>query len=521
MNRFKAILATSTLGLIFFSSCEKTETPPKQPVESFIELSEKAVTAGPEGGEFNIDITSSANWKIAGYCDWITFKNETGESGTPLSFTVAPNFSEKDKIVQFKIFSGNAVDTLSITSTPNIIFSFENKMIDGEEVTIDKTSIASTSTKFAVILMTNAEDVTVEYVGGAEKWLKNTTVTTELIGKRIYEFISKDSDVFKERVGSIRFNSVSANKSLEFSVIQKQHDTVFIKEGDKFIKDLSAIDETLTIQSNVPFAYRFPSWITEVEKVVGSQDENTGLTSTTIKIHADEAKGSRAVTVQFHDLNRPIIYGSVFIKQQNPNPKFVTITDRQLRKTLNDAEWILAEPGSDKCEVINNGMAETELEITNDVANFSELGQFSQLATLSLRNDYIDYVDLTAVQSIVEVKVSRTLCLSNVKLGNNVKKFVFDRPEEDYMTASSFALSGTNVEEVNVSSTSMMIGYGFDGCTEMDFTACPKVKKLNAFREGWGSSPLAKIYVTAAQKAAIDKGEIEALKSEESSWVVK
>ena len=70
-----------------------------------------------------------------------------------------------------------------------------------------------------------------------------------------------------------------------------------------------------------------------------------------------------------------------------------------------------------------------------------------------------------------------------------------------------------------------MIAYGYEKCESLDVSGCPALTTLKAKREASSYNgvqcTMKTIYVSAAQKAAIESGTITAEKSELSSYVVK
>ena len=60
-------------------------------------LTDGQILAGPEGGGFQINVTSSEDWRVSGLADWVTLSAESGKSGQPLTFTVLPNEDTKSR----------------------------------------------------------------------------------------------------------------------------------------------------------------------------------------------------------------------------------------------------------------------------------------------------------------------------------------------------------------------------------------------------------------------------------------
>ena len=114
MKKYISLFAATAL---LIAACGQKEEPVVVD-NSSVDLSELSVTAGPEGGEYTVNVTSSEGWRVSGLCDWVTLAADSGASGTPLRLTVAPNHTEKVRTATFKVFAGSAVKALLVTSNP-------------------------------------------------------------------------------------------------------------------------------------------------------------------------------------------------------------------------------------------------------------------------------------------------------------------------------------------------------------------------------------------------------------------
>ena len=124
MKKYITLFAAAALVL---AGCGEKEQP-QLVDDSSVDLSELTITAGPEGGEFSVNVTSSEPWRVSGLCDWVTLAAESGNSGQPLRLTVAPNPGEKVRTARFKVFAGSAVKALEVTSNPTFVIN-----LDGED----------------------------------------------------------------------------------------------------------------------------------------------------------------------------------------------------------------------------------------------------------------------------------------------------------------------------------------------------------------------------------------------------
>lgn len=509
MKNIKHLLMIPVFSLMAFSSCSEAEKI--EPDCSKIELSQNEVMAGPEGGKFNITVTSSEDWRVSGFCEWVSVEVEAGKNGEDLKIQVQPNTTKESRKTEFHVFAGSATALLTITSIPEVSMEFEN----GKDVLV-----GAEAGKFTVAVLTNAPELKIDFEKDAAEWLETTQVVDGFPGKLIYEFAHKRTEVFKERVGVVNFGVAGSDKNILLNVCQAQLDTVYVVEGSSFVNGLEEKELNLNIMSNVEFTYKLPDWIQEVSKTEGSVDENTGLRKISLKLHLSESQGSRGETIKFVNSKNSRTVGFIFVKQQNPNPIYVDIPDDGLRRCLSDAGWILVEPGAVKGEILASGLSGKELSINTFVGTFEGLEKFPALVTLILDSENFRMVDLTVCKNLNTVKVSRTSALMEVKLPDSARDFIFYKPDQDYMNTESFKLSGSGVETIDLSASNYMLTW-FDKCTEIDLTGCPKMKTLNVMREYYGTSTLETVYVTQEQKDAIDAQTISITKSEQTKFVVK
>lgn len=500
MKKLLTIFAIAALSVL--TACGDKDEPDVTVKDSSISLSETAVAAGPEGGTYSVKVTSSEGWRVSGFCDWVTFSSTSGSSGQDLAFTVAANPSEAVLVSTFKVFAGSAVQQLTVTSNP----SFGIDILSDEAV-----SVGADAAGVTVTLKTNIPELSYDF-GGAD-WLSLAN-ESEAFGKKIITFDVSRSREFKAREGKISISGEGMSVSVD--VTQAQRDTAFVVEGQSIIKGLEALDQTLTIKSNVNLSYSLPSWLSETSAEDADADD-TGLRTRTIKVHADACGGSRAATVSFRSGSATV--GSVYVKQQNPNPTFANITDPNLASSLESAGWILKDPVSGKSEILEAGLTATSLTVNNmnassysisPIASVEGLEAFPSLATLNIGNCSVATVDVSVYPALTELTLLNLRYLESVNLGDrDITSLKCTTSGYGYATSSSVTFKGSKVADIDFSGSSMYIGYGYESSLEwVDVTGCPALTSLNTRRVGNSSwynqaTSLSKIYVTAAQAETV------------------
>ena len=498
----------TALALLAAGCCKPAEVKPVVD-NSSISLSEDCVTAGPEGGSYNINVTSSEDWRVSGRCDWATL-TPSGKKGQALTVNVAPNDTGESREATFKVFTGSAVATLKIVSAPSIVMSL---------LTEDAVSVSSGANELTVTLHSNAPSFNFDFRGC--DWI-SFKERSEFLGKAILKFQVARSKEFKARNGKIVITGDGASEPVTIDVTQAQRDTAFVVGEQNIIKDLDAYDIPLTLKSNVDVTYSLPSWLNEVSKEEGAMDEEEGLKTTRIVLHCGTALGSRQTTLAFR--GERATYGTVFIKQQNPNPTFVTIPDEALRTELEGAGWILATPGSDQGELLEPGMTSTSLTIGKSGSSSSRSGfknvrslegleQFPALSDLTLSQLCLDRIDMDELPNVTSIHLMDMGDLTEVDFGSR-QDLPTIRLEYTYRQrhwAGSITFTGEYVTTIDLEADNTSIYVDEEFIEWIDVTGCPKLETLKAIRRNrYGESPrFDTIYMTATQKASVNVSKLD------------
>ena len=467
----KKILSIFAVAALLLSSCDKSGKDEPEVVDgSSVSLSEEALSAGPEGATLSVKVTSSEDWRVSGFCDWATVTPASGKSGQDLTVTVAPNPGDEARTVTFKVFAGDAVKALVVTSAPT--FSIDLLSSEAVEVGPDAATVT-------VTLKSNIQNLTSD-LGGAS-WL-SAGESTEALGKKIFKFDVARSREFKAREGKITISGEGASVTVD--VTQAQRDTVFAVEGRSVVKGLEAMDVTLNLRSNFDFKYQLDDWLTETSSSETDMDES-GLKTKTISLHADATDGSRAQDIAFYKgSSMSVNYGAVYVKQQDPNPVFATIPDAALASLLQNQGWVLVDPVSGKSEVTTTGKTSTSLTVSSgSVKEISGIDAFPALANLSIGSSCRD--------------------LTKVDTGSSqVSALNFDNGH--YFNIQELTLAGENIKSIVINCSGWYVAYGYDKLATLDVSGCPALETLAATRQYSSmEGPLRTIYMTQAQSESV------------------
>ena len=475
MKRYLTVLAV--LGFVLAGCDKKPIDPVPTDSTASITLSETAVAVGPEGGSVQLTVTSSATWRVAGVADWVSVSPQEGRSGETLTVTVAPNPGKEPISTTFKVFADDAVQDLTITSRPVYVLD----LLGEEEI-----SVGPDATEVVVSFASNCGALDVSFSDAAWAAVKEQS---DALGRKLVKLAIRRSADFRARENTVSFSGEGLDKPVTVKLTQAQRDTAFVVEGDaavdRIVKGLEAMDLSLTVKSNFEIAYDLPSWLTETSPSRTELDEATGLMTTVIGLHADACGGSRAQALGFRKASGgDSVYGSVYIKQQHPNPVYAEIEDQALARILSDGGWILKDPFDGKTEVLEQGLTGRELSINNmQVVRITGLEVFPELSRIIIGTNTrnVETIDLGGSK------------VSAVSLGSN-----------HYLNSAALTIAGDNIASITLDCSSWYILYGYDRLETLDVSGCPALTTLQALRQYNGTeSPLRTIYMTAAQAESV------------------
>lgn len=480
-------------------SCENEEIVQDN---SSVSLSEAVINAAPEGGMYDVTVTSGAGWRVSGYSDWTRPSAEEGKNGDKLVFEVDPSDSKEVRTAQFKVFSGSAVETLTIVSNPSYVMD----LLSDSQV-----KITSDGALLNVKLDTNIPDIESVLSNSGSDWIEFVK-REEVFGKSVLSFNVLANETYKGRDAEITFSG--QGKSVKVAVSQSQLDAVITSTPKVVFEGLGAGQVKFTVRSNVEYTFDLPEWLTLVSETAGTMDSE-GLVPAEIVLSFGANDASRIADISFVSDGRVML--KVAVKQQNPNAILCSIPDSGLRSYLSRQGWVLGSDASDECEILGPGLTSTSLSLSGgSIKSVYGLGAFPELKTLTVRGTGVSVFDVSDCRKLEEIKAPVNTNLTEVILGKApVVKFSTEESgtyTQNYFSSSTVTVSSENLKELNLRSFDCMYLYYYDNCTAIDVSACPSLEKLDAYRiyTLWGNyrTYLETIYVSQAQMDAYNAGTL-------------
>lgn len=483
----KILMILATVGLLYSCSNDNSDENLSTGTD-FINLSEDTLSVGPDGGNLDVLVESSGDWALVGpKVDWTSPSMTKGQNGQTLTFNVKPNEVNKVLSNTYKIFTGSAVQKLTVISNPSMML---------ELVSESEVAVTSEKTVVNISLSTNETNLSYEFSNEGAQWIKVLSFESAF-GKEtlLLEVSANDKYVSRNSVLTIK----GSEKSVTVDITQAQQDAL-LEDGEVYKETgLSEGDLQFDIKTNIDYELsELPEWIELKETIKGETVD--GLQKQTLVFHVLEAIASRRTDISLMKDSK--VYLTLTAKQQNPNPVMVTIPDLNFRQALAEKEWvILGETDEDaECELLEKGITETTLDLSGTLWNnygitsLEGIEQFPQIKVLKLAYNEMEVIDISKLKNVEELNFQSVYPLHTVIIGDNpVTSVVFN----DYVESSSLSISGTNITNINAYLSSWSSYY--DILTTLDVTGCPKLKTCNVDRQ-----KLQTLYVTQEQKDNVE-----------------
>ncbi len=112
-QKFLKIALLSAISFTVLDSCQKVT-----PAPDTIQISQKEVTLGPEGGSFTIDVTSSTEFTVSNNASWLQMSpKETSYTSGTITFTAQTNSEITDRQARVIFKTTQVADTLYVTQS--------------------------------------------------------------------------------------------------------------------------------------------------------------------------------------------------------------------------------------------------------------------------------------------------------------------------------------------------------------------------------------------------------------------
>lgn len=473
MNFLKKLMIALPAALILWSCSDDDESTNGS--NATISLSNNIIQVDRNGGDANVTITSSGDWRLSGVCDWAHPSITSGKSGDVVTFTIDANSIDEKRTAIFKFFTGSSVVPLQVETEASYIIdliSDANPSISNKENTIK------------IELSTNIADLTIAYSDGPEKWLTYDK-RIDFSGKTTLIFKAIKNETLKNRSTTITINSPLAREPVNVNLIQKQTDAI-IPESNMLMNDLAEQTISFKVKYNVEYAITIPlgsEWITD-QKISEPQIGDDGLTTIILSYKLSNASAARGGIIRIAKTDGSLT-SEISIVQKDPNSELAEIPDNVLRSICISNKWVLSIAGS-QCIVLDAGQKATSISnssYSKQIADLTGIENFPNLTSLNLGDcDKMKKLDISGLHKVSSLSINiynESQC-EEYNLGDNPVTSFNTGETYAFSICKSIKLIGSKIETLSLSIYSPYTKY--DKVTSIDVSECPALKTLNADR---------------------------------------
>ncbi|OUQ54294.1 hypothetical protein B5E60_02945 [Alistipes sp. An116] len=467
------------------SDDDNAQTAPE--VVDSINISTETISAGPEGADdCAVVVTSSADWRLTGHCDWAEPSAVAGKSGDEVVFTIEPNETGVRREATFKFFTGSVIVPLKVISEPTYVLELLSKKAE---------TFKTNSSTYQVILNTNVPELSHDIVfedaeEGAEPWITYIE-RREGYGKTTLNFAIAENKGYMARKARLTIDSEETETPIEITFEQSMVEYCNVVAEDAYSFDLTERTFKIRIETSVEYEFeqgKRSDWITAGEPELISDEK--GLRTEELTIHLDAAESSRKGTFQIRQKDQ--IWGDplaeITVQQRDPNAVYADIEDDNFRTWLLDYEWI--EEEEDGLYVVTK-TGKTETTIENNKPNryykwesLKGIEAFPQIEEIHVNKHNFKTLDISMLYKVRVLECEQNSQLSTIILGQNpISEFsVYTGDTIDDYDFTVLTISGEKVETIDVGLEDPDYDGPYDDLETLDVSGCPALKTLNCIR---------------------------------------
>ena len=452
-------------ALLMLGSCSDDDDPTTG-MDARISLSSDVLQVTKEGGTVSVTVTSDADWRLAGVCDWAHPSATEGQSGDVVTFTVDENTTDEDLSTTFKFFTGASVAPLVIESLQGNTFDLSS------DETVDLTQ---TGGRMYIQLKGSIQDFSVSFSEGGEGWL-TLGEQVEFGGEQVIPLTASANDTYLMRTATVTVSSPSIEKTVQITINQAPTELFEVSaegmEDNLIAYDLSARTIQLQVVTNLDFTVDVTSgaeWIPEPQVSEPDYNEN-GLSTYIVSFDLSASTVTRGGTVTFV-ANR--ITQVISIYQRDPSAEIVQISS-DFADELVEKGWIAPVGGG--YVVLEAGMNATVFETDTWINDMTGLDNFPNLEVLRFTmSAQLEEFDISGLHKVNTLDLSSGYYVSVFNFGDNpIYSFTLtDLLPISYARNMRFISERLTYLNCNQS-------YSWGSTQTVDVTECPALETLVA-----------------------------------------
>ena len=494
MKQLKYYMMMLSALLLMGSCSDDDDSTNTSGLGTQISLSAEKLQVGKEGGTVSVTVTSDADWRLAGVCDWVHPSATEGRSGDEVTFIVDENTTSEALSTTFKFFTGAAVAPLVIESVQDYTLELSS------EETMD---VEQAGGQVSIKLKSNIEELSVAFGEGGEAWL-SVERQREFGGEQILILTVAANETYLPRTATVTISSPLVEETAVVTLTQAPTEMFELSYQDESVESFLSCDMTaqtleIKVVTNLDFTPGITEgsdWISNLQTVEGETAAD-GLTTYTVTCDVAESTTSRAGAISFQIGNGTTQTLSIV---QTASDAAVVEISSDFSDELVEQGWIL--PVGDYFIVLEKGLNATVFEVSGGWSGINDLmgiENFPNLEVLRFSCGYdMNTLDISGLHKVKELYISNTSYIEVFNFGDNPIISFNLGDILDTSSVSSMQFISEQMEYLNCNLSFWHWTY----VSTLDVTECPALKTLVADQLASG---LKTIYVKEGQDIDITK----------------
>lgn len=464
---------TMLAALLTFGSCSDDDSPADETgIGTQISLSTNTLQVGKDGGTVSVTVTSDADWRLAGVCDWAHPSATEGKSGAEVTFTIDENVSEEALSTTFKFFTGSAVAPLVIESIPDYTLSLSTE----ETMNIEKES-----GKVTIKVITNITDLSIT---SSENWL-TLSRQNDFLGERIIQFDATENETYLERSAIITISNPLVEETINVNLTQAPSEMFEITQDEMEDNDIIYDLSERTVEFKVVTNLEYETEVTEGQEWISGpqisepETSDNGLSTYTVTYTLEESSVNRVGKIDFRTDE---ITQNISIIQKDPSTELINIPDDFFATVLMDFGWI--SQAGNAYFILEKGLNATVFEYYNSgwnnrIDDLTGIENFPNLEKIGYSCDiYTKEVDISGLHKVKEFNAQYGTAISVFNFGDNPITTYKLGNGISYSSAYSITFISEKLENLDLTLERPSSWYTY--IETIDLSACPSIRTVEA-----------------------------------------
>lgn len=456
-------------ALLVLGSCSDDDDTAVGGAGAQISLSADVLQVPATGGSVSVTVTSDADWRLAGVCDWAHPSITEGRSGEEVTFTIDANTTGGDLSTTFKFFTDASVAPLTIKSVQGETFDLSSD---------EAMKVSKEGGSIYIKLKGSISDLKAECSEGSSEWL-TVGEQVEFGGEHVLPLTVSANSSYLTRTATVTVSSPLTDKTVKVSIDQAPTEYLQVSldelEDDQVIYDMAERAIQFNVVTNMELKATVAAdgaWISE-PRINKQETAENGLSTYLVDCNLQGTTVTRVGSVLFEAGNQK---RSISIVQKDPAAELVQISS-DFADELQEKGWITRMGRG--YVVLEAGRNATIFDVAATVKDLTGIENFPNLETLRFRcSAYnLPVLDISGLHKVKNLEITNASSVKCFNFGDNPITS-FSVADVLYTSSvSSMQFISEKLEYLNANQV-----YTWGNTETLDVTQCPALKTLVADR---------------------------------------